>query len=329
MLSALSSDLVQCGHEVHTCLDRNVATSEPARTICQQSPKLVVHEVAADWLQRWTEIALRCDRIIVIAPELQQQLEQIVTGLRTANACVVASTAPFIQATSDKLVTAQWMEAANVPHPTTWSLIDFRTAMLGHECSDADAMTLKRRDGAGCSGMMHFENKSSLREWLVANKEQTRIDDHWIVQRWQQGIAASMAIIAGEDWQLVGSMEQTISVNAHSMENVCSPVVYQGGTGPIESVSADQLKRLLEQVRDALPDGANGWIGIDFVIPSSQEQALELVFIELNPRLTTSYLGYRQWYGPRLADCLLGNLNLAEVKRQYACPMERISFTTS
>jgi predicted ATP-grasp superfamily ATP-dependent carboligase len=35
----------------------------------------------------------------------------------------------------------------------------------------------------------------------------------------------------------------------------------------------------------------------------------DLVVMEVNPRLTTSYLAYRQWYGPELA---LGVLGLAE-----------------
>jgi predicted ATP-grasp superfamily ATP-dependent carboligase len=45
---------------------------------------------------------------------------------------------------------------------------------------------------------------------------------------------------------------------------------------------------------------------------------MQWVPIEINPRLTTSYLGYRQWYGGALGDMLLGIQDTSS-SRDEAC----------
>lgn len=335
MLSALTLDLLQCGHEVHTCLDEIAASIAAASMQLNLSAELVVKLVSQDWKERWTEIALHCDRTIVIAPELDQQLERIISELRSAGAFVVASSDLFLKATSDKLHTASLIQRAKVPHPATQSLLDCKSdsklAAQGEEPTvvlpQAFPLTLKRRDGAGCSEMMYFDDRCALLQWLRQQTRPNWQDNDWIVQRWQPGMAASVAFIAGEEWQIVGSMEQMISIQCDKKDNTCKLVEYVGGSGPLEFVSEEQLESLLERVRRALPDGASGWIGVDFIVGELQDGDIELVLIEVNPRLTTSYLGYRQWYGHRLADCLLGCLDVAEMRRRCDGPRKRITFS--
>ncbi len=326
MLSALTLDLVLCGHEVHTCLDAFAANLDTAKTQMHHTSLLQVQVVAADWKKRWTETALLCDRTIVIAPELHQQLERIVSDLRAAGAVVVASSVPFIQATSDKLATAKLMHAGNVRHPVTQSLSEFRLSSRGDDCHDESPLTLKRRDGAGCSEMMYFDHQSTLTDWLQSRELVPGSDSDWIVQQWHSGKAASMAVIANDDWQFVGALEQSISIDNDNNRKVGSPVSYRGGCGPIEAITVQQLRSFADQVRNAFPSAAEGWIGIDFIIPSMHCNASDLVFIEVNPRMTTSYLGYRQWYGHHLADCLLGILDVSELLNRRVCPLDRISF---
>ncbi len=50
--------------------------------------------------------------------------------------------------------------------------------------------------------------------------------------------------------------------------------------------------------RVASVPGLRGWVGVDLVLPDDGPP----VVVEINPRLTTSYLGYRRLTGTNLAE---------------------------
>jgi len=352
MLSALATDLSECGHEVHTCLERHAAADPLVVSLLKRFSGLQVQVIDSAWLDRWIDVALQCDRTIVIAPEIHQQLERIVHKLRAAGAFVIASSASFLQATSDKLVTAELLKESGVPHPETQLLTQYRLSTIPQgdcngslpvtvkphvgpavlsrtfrDCNASLPVTLKRRDGAGCAEMKVFDDQHHLAEWLKSRESQILAGDDWIVQPWQSGRPASLAIIAADGvWTVLGAVEQRIELVPDSSECGYSAVSYLGGAGPLECVSIDQLERLALSVRESLPSGAHGWIGIDFLIPESMHTSQDLVVIEINPRLTTSYLGYRTWYGFSLADALLGNLNCSDLDPKLSC--EIFSFSS-
>ncbi|HUP79573.1 MAG TPA: ATP-grasp domain-containing protein [Pirellula sp.] len=353
MLTALATDLAFCGHEVHTCLDRKAAVDPMVESLLQQFSGLQVHKIDCPWLDRWIDVALACDRTIVIAPELHQHLERIINALRTAGAAVIASSTSFIQATSDKLKTAKLLTDSGVPHPRTQSLTQYRlgftepealadslrrgsasasgssrsvnhgrksqTAYLS-EWDKEQPVTLKRRDGAGCADMKVFADPRKLTEWLRTPESHDLAGEEWIIQPWQPGIPASLALIADDDaWTVLGAAEQQIELASESNHCGYAYVSYLGGTGPLRRVSLERLEHLAMRVRDSLPLGAKGWIGIDFLIPDEMQGSQNLVVIEINPRLTTSYLGYRRWYGHALANSLVGNVNCSELKPKTIC----------
>ena len=330
MLSALAIDLTRCGHQVHTCLDPNAAADPSFQRLSKSCRELRVWPVDIQWQEHWIEVALQCDRTIVIVPELHQQLELIVQSLRSAGATVVASSQRFLQATSDKWETANHFHESGVCHPATQSLTQYKLSRsFGKEWDGTLPVTLKRRDGAGCVEMMHFASQRMLLAWLESPDANELIGEDWIVQQWHVGQPASMAILAGEEWRVVGAVEQSIEllpkpIGSQSIGYKYSTVSYLGGVGPLKSVSIEFLDRLAMNVREALPSGAVGWIGIDFIIPATMRCEKDLIVIEVNPRLTTSYLGYRQWYGHELSALLLGNANLFDWKRESI--LERIVF---
>ena len=80
---------------------------------------------------------------------------------------------------------------------------------------------------------------------------------------------------------------------------------YHGGTVPAAGVDRGAVEHLVGQVRKAVP-GLSGWWGIDFVVPDEPfAGSRDPVLIEVNPRLTTSYLGYRALTPDNLAERLI------------------------
>ncbi len=310
MLSGLANDFALCGHEVHTLLDHN---SMHARSHFRSQVHVYPLDSTAggaSWLEQWNAMAKACDLAIVIAPELDDQLTRIVGQLRLSGATVLAPSVSFLRATSDKLTTAKLLSQANITHPPTQTLTEYRATDRSKR-QDASSslrsempLTLKRRDGAGCADMMIFADWERLERWLSIHPSLYLTGEDWLVQEWLPGRPASMAIIAGQEWRIVGAVEQNLQCDTANQDG-WSSVSYLGGRGPLQGITDEILEQLARGVQQALPDKAVGWIGVDFLVPSDPAQLRDYVVVEINPRLTTSYLGYRKWYGPQLAGALL------------------------
>lgn len=308
MLSGLANDFAYCGHTVHTVLAPNATPFMQHFHPQVRLNALGSNAGEGEWIEHWIDVAKACDLAVVIAPELDNQLTRIVEQLRLSGAKVLAPSVPFLQATSDKLTTARLLSQFNIAHPPTQSLTEFLAADRSKDRQLTSLgerpLTIKRRDGAGCTDMMIFADRARLEHWLSIHASLYLAGDDWLIQEWLPGRHASMAIIAGQEWQVVGAVEQTIQCDTAN-QNGWSLVSYLGGRGPLQGVTDEILVQLARNVQQALPAEAAGWIGIDFLVPDDPTQLRDYVIVEINPRLTTSYLGYRKWYGPHLAGALL------------------------
>ena len=302
MLGSLASDISKCGHDVVTCLDTNAKDAGAQQELTTHRVACNVIHSSNAWLEDWIETAEQCDTTIIIAPELDNILFQTVAALRNHGLHVLSSSLPFLQATTDKWMSSKLLAAHNVHQPQTWMLSEYLSIHLQHPSTP---MTLKRRDGAGCVGMRFFENANDLNRYVKNESNGCQANlDQWLVQPWHGGQPASIALVAHPgSAKFLGSLEQSIHIEPLNDQRVYN-VSYRGGAGPIRSIDFERLEQTAEAVLEALPRGALGWIGIDLLLPSAQDP--EITVIEINPRLTTSYLGYRKWYGPALANLLLG-----------------------
>lgn len=307
MLNALAADLIECGHSVCTCLDRSVITSDLVPPSFLSSASILTVEATDRFLDVWSHVASACDVTMVIAPELNNALTSIVQTLRELGVTVLASDAAFLKAASDKWLMAKILLAHGIAHPATWTLREYyATRKAASKMIGTSPITVKRRDGAGCAEMKYFANCEAFESWALTTSLIAENGDNWIVQPWSAGQPASLALIAHENHKVLGSFEQRMEVRPIENANQGQCVQYRGGSGPLSQVSFAQLDEFANVVLNAVPPGAAGWIGIDFLIPLEAKAASDWIAIEVNPRLTTSYAGYRKWYGHELANMLLG-----------------------
>src|SRR5690606_21127135 len=78
---------------------------------------------------------------------------------------------------------------------------------------------------------------------------------------------------------------------------------YLGGSLPLPPSLHARAARLAQQALDALP-AAIGYVGVDLVLGAADDGSRDVV-IEVNPRLTTSYLGLRDAVKINLAELIL------------------------
>jgi len=77
------------------------------------------------------------------------------------------------------------------------------------------------------------------------------------------------------------------------------PFAYQGGSTPLDHPLARQAAAAAERACEAVP-GLRGYIGVDVMLSDAGP-----VVIEINPRLTTAYLGVRRVMRENVAELAL------------------------
>jgi predicted ATP-grasp superfamily ATP-dependent carboligase len=238
-------------------------------------------------------------------------LTSMVQAFRKAQIRLVASDAPFLNVATDKWLTACHLAAAGIPHPPTALLESFlENPKLLHSTS---GWVVKRRLGAGGTDMKRFATRERLISFAQSSDPLWQSTAEWVVQPWLHGTPASLAIIAGEassdgtNFYTLGAFEQRF----HPLNDLDSPISYDGGKSPLEDCTNDHIHAFAKQVLTAIPGNPRGWIGIDFVVspgdpsPQSANANPGWTVIEINARQTSSYLGYRKIYGTDLADAIV------------------------
>ena len=216
------------------------------------------------------------DAVLIMAPEsdgiLAHRIKQLnETGAENLNCSVEA-----ITLAGDKYETFLYFKKMDIPTPATMLLGDFLKAQ-----QLTFPLVLKPRNGAGTSDTFYISDISFLK-----NKASSILDlDQWIVQELKQGLPASYCFFVqkGQCTPIISSFQ--------NMECLDLQFVYQGGSLPLP---LDFEYRALILAQKTLHDfgGLNGWVGVDLILGPDSRGLKDFVF-EINPRLTTSYLGAR------------------------------------
>jgi predicted ATP-grasp superfamily ATP-dependent carboligase len=278
MTSAMADDLSKVA-EVVVPIDPRF---RPNLRLPEGSHEHVIRARGALWGQ-WAKAAEGCDAAIIIAPEKDGILAKAVGMLRASGVDVVAGSGDFLRVASDKQQTARALHAAGVQHPATLIPNDAKSLARLRE---AAKIIVKPRDGCGTESIRVYED---LEHALKA------ASDGDVVQSFVPGLPASVSVIVhGGEVVVLPAVSQDIAIDN------CA---YRGGSGPLENEYQRRAASLAECAIAAMPAGPRGFVGIDIVLG---EDAGGDYVIEINPRLTTSYVGLRKMVAGNLAARMLG-----------------------
>ena len=240
------------------------------------------------------------DAVLVIAPELSMILPTVISKLAPISPRLLNCSGEFLSASCDKLTCARRWQVAGVNHPATRLASEVDRIWMSTHCASSRRWVVKPRDGAGCEGIQVIDDCDLVGE-VARLKGQGRAADA-IVQPYLQGRSYSCSAIvdgAGRPhWLPLVTQELSIA----------KTISYLGG----EVLDADFPTEGLEHALDSLGAGAFGWVGFDLL---KSEETDEWFVIEVNPRLTTSFVGLNRSIGGGLAGAML---NASELSRLYA-----------
>jgi predicted ATP-grasp superfamily ATP-dependent carboligase len=224
------------------------------------------------------------DFALIIAPETDGVLESIVRRAEARGIPLLGPSSDAIRLTADKLALAGHWQSAGVPTPPTWP------PDRGFDCPFP--RVLKPRDGCGSGGIRVANDEGSYSRAVREISD----PDRWIVQPLVPGIPVSVSFLIGPTARIaLPPALQSVSPDTHFR--------YDGGELPIPPGLAGRATRLAERVVRSVP-GLFGYVGVDLVLGPAPDGSDDAA-VEINPRLTTSYVGLRASAGTNLMSLLL------------------------
>lgn len=279
------ADLLAAGIEVTATLD--------ARLRGQIDLPCDVQRVtnAHDELAAFDRLVRQADATLLIAPEIGGILLARCRRVEHLGGRLISPDSRFVAIAADKQVTAERLCSRDVRVPPG--------VRLGSQWEGLDPAlfpaVLKPCDGAGSWQVARLDDADQLRCRLSTPALQQELRrGNLRLERFVPGKAASVAVLCGPLAKEVLQPSQQI---------LAGEFEYQGGRLPLSSPLATRARRLAESALEALPRTV-GYVGVDMILGSATDGSEDCV-IEVNPRLTTSYVGLRAACRQNLAAAMV------------------------
>ncbi|MFX0136515.1 MAG: ATP-grasp domain-containing protein, partial [Candidatus Hodarchaeota archaeon] len=184
-------------------------------------------------------------------------------------------------------------------------------------------IVIKPEDGVGAESVYYFENESQISDFF---KEFIRTHDknqNFILQEFIEGKDSSISLIGSPN--LLGLNPIILTVNSQDINIKNLKSEYLGGYTPLENYK-EILGELSVVMKKINFSKIEGYFGIDFI----EKYPSTLYFIEINPRLTTSYIGLRNVINLNCAELILNSktndLKSKEIKILNHSHFTRVDF---
>ncbi len=230
--------------------------------------------------------ARAADFTLVIAPEFDDLLETRCRWVEEENGHLLGPSSAAVRLTGDKQDLAEHLCRAGVPTPV----------------GDGYPAVLKPRFGAGSQATFLLQSEADLPA-ARARAAAEGWSGNLLRQPFVAGRAASAAFLVGP--------RQRIALPPAEQHLAEGRFHYLGGRLPLSPELATRARQLAERAVASVP-GLRGYVGVDVVLGAAEPQD---AVIEINPRLTTSYIGLRALARTNLAEamvCIVAGEEVAE-----------------
>jgi predicted ATP-grasp superfamily ATP-dependent carboligase len=292
MVEAVSQDLRRV-HDVRLVEFRDARLISPS-----QSPgDTVVITSAAHEFEALAHWSPRVDGVLLIAPEYGGRLLERSRWVERHGGRLLSPDSAFVELATDKSRTADALAVAGVAVPYSLRL----GASEPFPAEFPFPAVLKPNDGAG-----------SLETHLVtsygeAQQLRIRYSDARRVEVFCPGLPASVLALCGPRRRLLllPPCRQRVTSDGRFQ--------YLGGMFPLAGNLVQRACQLARTTFTALPR-TSGFVGVDMILGDAADGSRDVV-LEVNPRLTTSYVGLRRGTSSNLAAAMLA------MERGDRCPL--------
>ena len=246
------------------------------------------------------------DAAYVIAPETGGTLQALVEFIEQNGVPLLNCRSTAIKAVSDKANLYETLKANKLKTPKT---VRVNVAQYVKDAITAKfefPVVFKPVDGVGCSGLSIVKNESQV-EAAIAKIDAELASESFMVQEYVEGEAVSVSLLC------TGSKCMPISLNKQNV-TLSTPdkaSCYVGGCVPFDHKMKQKAFKTAEKVVSCF-SGLKGYVGVDLILTEKGP-----VVVDVNPRLTTSFIGLSRIAGFNFADAI-----------SKSCPQKRFTHKT-
>tara|TARA_B100001123_G_C15164037_1_gene968633 strand:+ start:168 stop:1085 length:918 start_codon:yes stop_codon:yes gene_type:complete len=213
-------------------------------------------------LRKWKILIKNTDFFFPIAPESEGKLIELIK-LNTYKKKMFSNTINAIERTSSKYKTYKFFKKNCIPTLKTFNKkeIDFKIS---------NNWVVKPDDGAGSEENYIFNNKKKLLNFLKLNK-------NFITQPLLKGDSYSANMLSSNKKLLI------LNYNKQKIFYNKKRIVFNGTKFIKKIPFENKIKKNINIIFKKI-SGLNSFFGIDFVISNGK-----ILFLDINPRITTSY----------------------------------------
>lgn len=292
MLRSTVEDFKKLGFKITTLIDERI--SYLSQYLNCDEVKIVKNY--DDFLKRYIKCVKSSTCCFVIAPEFSKHLYNLTQIVKDYKKRLLSIDLDGVLLGTSKIETYKFFKDNKVNTPKSYKIplkddffdVDFvieKFNQLGR------SIIIKPDDGAGSELIFRFEHKDQIKRFFNTLTENLDVNRNYLVQEYIKGDDLSISIINTTNPKKTKIMDQVIlSINTQELQHVDTnkEFHYLGGFSPVDNyeVLRDKLVEILKFM-----DLTNfrGYFGIDFIKKADNS----IYFIEINPRLTTSYIGIR------------------------------------
>ncbi len=293
MLRTLIADFKAAGHSVSTVLDSRIAALNPPLEADCITPASSFQEA----VKAIHGISEHADAAYIVAPESSQVLQSLVASVEKAGVQSLNCLSSAIGNVSDKAVMLQHVKEKGLSTPATVIVSAFddvakiRRSICG---SLGFPLIVKPVDGVGCAGLSVVSNEQQVAD-AVTKAISESSSGHFMVQELVRGVAVSVSLLA--------TVSEVLPISLNRQDVSLMPPeatsTYNGGQVPFDSQLKSEASAAAQKVVASF-QGLRGYIGVDLVLTEKRP-----VIIEVNPRLTTSYIGLSKTAGFNPAQSII------------------------
>jgi predicted ATP-grasp superfamily ATP-dependent carboligase len=304
MLRGLTADFKAAGHNLTIMLDSRLADLKPPLKADR-----VIPVYSEDITQVLINASKDVEAAFVIAPEPNNVLVSMVKHVETLGVLSLNCQADAITLAADKATLYERVKCLGLDAPETFLFNIDKVKEIMQKSHDLGfPVVVKPVNGAGCSGLSITKNEREVA--AAVNKIRAEAPNSPIlVQKLIKGVSASVSLIS------TGSEAVPVSLNKQDVKLAAPDSVssYNGGMVPLDNhLSAEAFataKRVVESF-----SGLRGYVGVDLILAED-----EVFVIEVNPRLTTSYVGLREVSNFNPAQAILNVVLKKELPPNVTC----------
>lgn len=247
------------------------------------------------YIETFIEELRKSEYCFIIAPEFSNILYNLTETAYELNKIILSVNLEGIKLGTSKQLTYDYFIKRNISTPRTHKIpmrngeIDFKFILRKFE-QYKSPIIIKPDDGVGSEGIFYFNTKEQIKKIIDQEKDAIEQNRSYILQEFIEGSDLSFSLLGFyrekshiiHDPILLGVNSQSVRIKDMSKESE-----YIGGNTPVQDYKRfhEDFLTLIERLNPPIC----GYFGIDFVRTANQKN----YYIEINPRLTTSYLGVR------------------------------------